>query len=184
MINACSHNPRPFWPGARLRYKTPMARAGHAAAVFIPALACLLLSACAGAGPPPGEPEPPAFARAFLAKGGETFVGDPARGLTWLGIISHELPFDQAELYCRELPPRPTASWRLPDVEELSAAPFGRYHLPDPPVRLWSASGPPGDTALRWVVDPYTRAREARPVRGDTHLRVLCVASAPPDLGP
>jgi hypothetical protein len=147
-------------------------------------LAGALLSACAGSGPPPGEPEPPASAWAFRAKGGETFIGDPAHGVTWLGIISHEVPFDQAEVYCRELPPHASAPWRLPSVDELAAAPFDRYQLPDPPVRLWSASGPPGDTALRWVVDPYTRAREVREVRRDVHLRVLCVASAPPGAAP
>jgi len=159
---------------------------GHGGPGFGAALAlAALLAACAGAeAPPPEEPGPPDFARPFPSRGGETFIGDPARRLTWLGIISHELPFDQAELYCRELPPRPTAPWRMPGVEELAVAPFDRYHLPDPPVRLWSADGPPGDTALRWVVDPYTRAREAREVRGADHMRVLCVASAPPDAGP
>jgi hypothetical protein len=146
------------------------------------ALAGALLSACAAPGRnvPPAAPEPDAFARVFLARGGDTFVDDPARGLTWLGIISHEVPFEQAEPYCRQLPPRPTGTWRLPDVEELSVAPFDRYRLPEPPVRLWSSTAPPGDTALRWVVDPYTRAREVKEVRASVHLRVLCVTDAPP----
>jgi hypothetical protein len=139
------------------------------------------VAACAGHRPAPSPEGGDAdFARVYLAKGGETFVEDPARGLTWLGIVSHELPFDQAATYCQQLPPRPTGAWRLPGVDELAAAPFGRYQLPDPPVRLWSASGPPGDTALRWVVDPYTRAREVREVRGSVHLRVLCVTGGTP----
>lgn len=152
-------------------------------AVSAGALACALLSDCAGAGPaaaPSGEPGPGDFVRTYVARGGETFVGDPARSLTWLGVISQEMPFDQAEPYCGRLPPRPTAPWRLPGVEELAAAPFDRYQLPDPPVRLWSATAPPGDTALRWVVDPFTRAREAKEVRGSVRLRVLCVTGAPP----
>lgn len=165
-----------------------MARAGSGAGwrvgVVALAVAGALLAACAGAGsPPPGEPAPADFARAFLAKGGETFVGDPARGLVWLGIISHEIPFDQAELYCGQLPPHASAPWRLPAADELAAAPFGRYHLPDPPVRLWSADGPPGDTALRFVVDPYTRAREARAL-GAGRTRVLCVTQGPEGAAP
>jgi len=156
-------------------------RASPAAVFGVALSAAMVLAGCAGE-PPAAPPDGAAadFARAYLAKGGETFVADPARGLTWLGIVSQELPFAQAEFYCRELPPRPTGAWRLPSVDELAVAPFDRYRLPDPPVRLWSAGGPPGDTALRWVVDPYTRVREAKEVRRSAHLRVLCVTGGPP----
>jgi len=162
-------------------------RAGARARLLGGIVAGVLLAACAGPEPavPPGEPVPGGdFARIYLATGGDTFVPDPARGLTWLGIISHEVPFDQAESYCRRLPPHAARPWRLPGVEELAAAPFARYRLPDPPVRLWSATVPPGDASLRWVVDPYTRVREVQPVRAATRLRVLCVTEAPPGTAP
>jgi len=145
--------------------------------------AAVLLAACAGGreAAPPGEPGAAGdFARVYLARGGDTFVADPARGLTWLGIVSHEVPFDQAASYCGRLPPRPGGAWRLPTVNELAAAPFGRYRLPDPPVLLWSSTAPPTDAARRWVVDPYTRTREMQEIRAAVHLRVLCVTTAPP----
>lgn len=145
------------------------------------ALATFALAACVGprrAAPPPGAG--PDFGRAFMAKVGEAFVDDPAHNLVWLGVVSHELPFDRAEVYCRQLPPHGPGAWRVPDVGELAAAPFDRYHLPDPPVRLWSATPIPGDSFRRFAIDPYTGAPEPREVRQGVHLRVLCVTTAGP----
>jgi hypothetical protein len=145
------------------------------------ALALLLLAACARApsprAVPAGPPAAPAWAQAYLAEGGQPFVPDTNGRLVWLGVISQELPFDEAAFYCRRLPEHGANPWRVPTVEELRGAPFERYQLPEEPVRLWTADVGQGELYRRWVVDPRTRARELKDVRHGVRLRVLCVTS-------
>jgi len=156
-----------------------MRHARHAAGAtrLLPAL--LLLAACVAA-PAPSPDRPlaaPAWAQAYLAEGGRPFVPGTG-GRVWLGVISQELAYDEAVFYCRRLPPHGPEAWRVPTVDELRTAPFGRYNLPEEAVRLWTSSVATGELYRRWVVDPRTGARELKDVRQDVRLRVLCVTAA------
>jgi hypothetical protein len=155
------------------------ATTGPAARAALACAAALLLAACVvRQAPPPPPGAGPAWAQAYLAEAGEAFVPDPGGRLLWLGVVSQQLAYDEAVWYCRRLPPHGERPWRVPTVDELKGAPFDRYHLPEEPVRLWSASVIPGELYLRWVVDPRTRARERKEVRQEVRLRVLCVTEA------
>jgi hypothetical protein len=147
-------------------------------AALLPAL-LLLLTACAAApGPSAERPlEAQAWAQAYLAEAGQTFVPGSG-GLVWLGVISQELRYDEAVYYCRSLPDHGPEPWRVPTVDELRGAPFARYTLPEEAVRLWSSTLGTGELYRRWVVDPRTGARELKDVRQDVRLRVLCVTAA------
>lgn len=156
----------------------------HSPPVLALALVVLSAAACVAPAPrqvsaPPGA-GPPSWSTPILAEGVEAFVPGGATGLTWLGIISHEVPYDQAAYYCRRLPTHKGAPWRVPDLAELRQAPFDRYRLPEEPVRLWSGTPEPGELYRRWVVDPRTGAPEIKEVRQGIHVRVLCVSGRAP----
>jgi hypothetical protein len=145
------------------------------AAIPAACLAAVLAWGCAGrAGAPPGSAAT-SWTTPIPAQGAEPFVSGGPTKRVWLGVISHEMPYDQAKAYCRRLPTHRGSPWRVPDMGELLTAPFDQYLLPEEPVRLWTATPEPGELYRRWVVDPRTRAPEIKDVRQGIHLRVLCV---------